>query len=397
MNSTLNLILRYAVKSLFTFGKPTPVRTILNILMLLLVLLYGFSFSYLVKLATESEKIEHIFLLLKPYIYGIFFGWNLLKGIFPIYSKYNEVFAKAYPLSILQKNGYEFLMSAISLPSLSVLVFFLPAILRFNTYSLELALATVFIFVASVALNIVLRRMIHVKTRFNSASIAPKVVKTLTNNQLIFNNFWRKPIVIIALFVALLFKTVMLSILIFGIKNGKTNSDSFESLSTVFSLFASPLIFFTYVFNNVYGILPQPIRWFSRQENVFSKMFGSYLYLLTIPLIIDIIITFSMLFYIKRLDTSFMLNYFILTFFLILNGFLGSIYRPMFVKAFFANFKGNTDMLISFISILILGCVFFLNGWYKIAALLGLLVAFLFYFKFIKKTMYKRLLVFNQN
>ncbi len=396
MNSTLSLILVYAFKSLFTFGKPTPMRTVLNILMLLLVLLYGLSFSFLVTLATESEKIGHIFGLVKPSIYGLFFGWNVLKGIFPIYSKYNEAFPKAYPLSIVQKNGYEFLMSAISLPSLSIVVFFLPAILRFSKYSLEFAFMSVAILVTSVALNIVLRRLIHFKTRFNTPSVKSVDVKILTLNRLIFNSFWRKSTVVVSLFVAFIFKVTLLSVFIMGIKKGKTDSVNFESLSMIFCLFASPLIVFTYVFNNLYGILPQPTRWFSRQKNVFLKMFGSYVFLLILPLSIDLIVTFSMLFAVNKLDLGFIFNYFILTFFLIINGFLGSIYRPVFIKAFLANFKSNTDQVITFFSLLILGCVFFLNGVYKIATLVGLLIVFVFYFKFIKKNLNKLLLVFNQ-
>jgi hypothetical protein len=309
-----------------------------------------------------------------------------------MYSKYNPIFSNAYPLSIFQKNFYEFMMTAISIPSLSVWVFFLPSILRFSHYSLEFAVIAFLIFLTSNALNIVLRRIIHLKTRVNNSLSSLADVKVLANNRLMFNVFWRKSIIVIALFMAFVFKVGLLTLFLVGSKN---NSSRIEAMSMYFFLFASPLIIFTYVFNNVYGLLPQVTRWFSRQRNLFTEMFISYLFLICTPLIIDIIVTFSFLFAMNKLDSDFILNYFILAFLLIINGFLGSIYRPVFIKVLFSNFKSNTDMLISFFSILILGSVFYLQGIYKITALLVILVAFLFYFKFIKKTLHKHLLVFG--
>ena len=312
---------------------------------------------------------------------------------FPVYTKYNTIFPKAYPLSIFQKNTYELLMNVISIPSLSVLMFFLPAILKSSKYSLEFLGMSLSIILVSNILNIALKRIIHFRIRPNSTALKSINAKVLSSNRLLFNLFWRKSIIVMSLTIGFVFKIVLLSIFFTGIRNNKPQM--IENMSMVFFLFISPLIIFTYAFNNIFGLLPQPISWFSRQENLLSKLFISYVFLIATPLIFDIILTFVFLFAINKLDIYFTLNYFVVTILLIINGFLGSIWRPLFIKAFFANFKSNTDMLVTFFSLITFGCVFILKGVYQIAALTGLCIAFFFYFNFIKKTINKQILAFN--
>lgn len=177
------------------------------------------------------------------------------------------------------------------------------------------------------------------------------------------------------LIVGLIFKTLILlaDFFLFRIK-GK---HLFEG-KIVFWLFASPLIIFTYVFNNAWGFWKN--LWLNIELRIgqYKPMIWLGLRLMLIPLFIDIAITISILL-LSWSDYRFILIfYFTTSIYLILLSFLWSLITPRKIASSF-QMKGSTS---PWSVIAAMGGVFILttikiNNWFYIFIPLLIIIGFI--------------------
>ncbi len=214
---------------------------------------------------------------------------------------------------------------------LAVTIFGLIKIPIFNIYTLLIisCVAVLLFFLGFVLTNSLKERKNYIVTQkilFNST-----ILKILFNNKKV-----RLPIII-----GFIFK---IAILIINLITYKTNGKYLLDSRFLILLLSSPLIIFTYVFNNTWGYWKS--LWFNielRSGN-YRLMIKQSLLLMLVPLIIDFLITFLLL--IPLFPDLLFITYFYFTstFFLISFSFFWSILTPVKVVSNF-QMKGNTSQI----------------------------------------------------
>ncbi|MEX2632664.1 MAG: hypothetical protein WD267_01420, partial [Balneolales bacterium] len=173
----------------------------------------------------------------------------------------------------------------------------------------------------------------------------------------------RNKIVRTTLLVAMIFKVVMLSLdLIIYLKTGV----HFANNIFIFFLFISPLIIFTYLFNNSWGYFRNYWLFSDRAHSTGQDMFNMYLKILWLPLSTDFTISMTFLI-LSPADlllpgiSMYMVSLFVLT----VGGFFWSIQVPVRIEKIFA-FKANTSTLGSIFSIGVVSSflALFISDWF---------------------------------
>jgi len=174
--------------------------------------------------------------------------------------------------------------------------------------------------------SILSRRSGEIKSKSGKVNI---YLKLLLNNKKV-----RLPLI-----VALLLKSLILVADFFLFKKKGIH---FLDGQIVFWLFASPLILFTYVFNNVWGFWKN--LWLNMELKVgdYKPMTSQILRLILFPFIIDLLITVPILFF-SWTDYKFiLLFYFTTAGYLIMLSFLWSLILPVKINSTF-QMKGSTS------------------------------------------------------
>jgi hypothetical protein len=208
--------------------------------------------------------------------------------------------------------------------------------------------------------------------------------RDLVNNKIKFvsKNIYLKmilnrPSARLPIFAAIIFKLLFLGfdLFLFNIK-GKHVFDG----QLIYWLFCSPLLFFTYTFNNIWGFWKN--LWFNLyiRTNNYKDMIVAGMKLQLFPLLIDAIMSCFILSFSQKDNflPFFIVFYFTSLIFLFIFSFVWSLICPVYLKTTF-QIKGST----SFISILvsITGVLFLalisLNIWFYIIVPIYLFIAFI--------------------
>lgn len=153
------------------------------------------------------------------------------------------------------------------------------------------------------------------------------------------------------LIMAILFKGFLLWA--FYISLSKGDAETFLSFSAMKYLFITPVILFTYVFNNSWGYFRH--YWYQVEISQGSprKVFFYYLRLFRFPLSIDMLMTVIFIIVAPEWMKKTLIIYPASTFLLIIIGFFWSVYSPKFVKKSLSFGKQNASMAANLCSMLI--------------------------------------------
>lgn len=185
-----------------------------------------------------------------------------------------------------------------------------------------------------------------------------KSIWNISLNLFLKNKFVRTPIIF-----GLSFKIIILTldILIYS----KSGIHFGNNLFIVF-LFASPIIIFTYIFNNVWGYYKN--YWFVIDQRLSGgkSIFKMYVYILWLPILVDMIISLTYLI-ISPSNLLFegLVMYFISLITLTIGGFIWSMFNPSSVEQGLS-FKVNTTILGSITSIIVVSSfmLLFISPWF---------------------------------
>lgn len=341
-------------------------------------------------------------------LYDVFRGLDLLililfiaQVFIPVYKPRAVIFSRADPMNEFSQTAVELIYNLISpffiLVIFSLLIFFLFAkaftvsqfmkasgitifsgilsilIQSFFTQSLKgkillfiytgTVVSAIYFSITSTRYNIVISASIllsafafHI-TRLKEIVIAEAPVKVIREresyNRLLYKICTKTKAFRLNIILAVVFKTIFLLLLSMKPSVTKTFASEFFKWFII-----SPLIYFTYVFNNLWGYLPATYRLFGQRRNV-PYLYANYTRVCGTVLLADMVITFSLLAYFKY--SAFSNIYSALFFyaasavFLIYIGFYSSVKNPFEIKRFldFASFKTNTPLQYNFISMLI--------------------------------------------
>lgn len=428
----------FRIKRIFDF-KAHPIKTISIILFLCITVYYGYLLAYLYNSpefqeeALSQNELKHYLILFLAII-------TLLRGFFPTYIPLKNIIGKNYPLSRLERFSYntinEFIYPfyfgiilfvgafygfansagikfiAIVL-SWVVIAHFLKRLFQFLIeFNLQgtnvlLILFPISIFIIfyhiifseileyfsyAISLSTVLV-LIVLNYMFESKSKEPKII-TKTNSEKSSGNFYflklllnNKSLRTMSL-VSIAYKIFILLM----IWNIAKNSEHSSSEELIFYLFISPVVLFSYFFNNFFGFAPT--MWFSMSKIGADLITYSeeMLKVLFVPLIIDSALTIVYFIVSGTLDfanISFYLSNVIVLFAI---GVLTSFYLPKQVKNLF-NMSGNTSMWSNLISMFAVALSVLLTIYFAYVTLLVsiLIVIGLYYLTKdkISKTKYK--------
>ncbi len=381
----IGALILYKLKSYLKYSG-NPWRMALYIFLMLIAGFYGYMFGSLSQML-ESGTID-IFSLddFIKYTLLLIFAITFVRMIFPAYNPLRQLFPKYYPLSGMQKyvasvfndfitpyflylsifivSGSLFAKKADSQFLISSLLILICAHLlrRSIQYLIDFSLKPAGILMASVVLLIMTFGFYNVDYLVFSSWILPAMAVLLFVSgfiqelslkesrsrkirgtsfksnlmlKLLFNN--RK--VRLPLVIAFTLKTAFLLIdfVVFRKNGGHLFGGQF-----VYWLFVCPLIYFTYVYNNVWAF------WFNLWLNLqlrigdYKVMIKQAFYLMLLPLILDIATTLPVLL-LSWDDTLFILTfYFTSTLSLFLLSFLWSLITPKKITSTF-QFKGSTS------------------------------------------------------
>jgi len=176
--------------------------------------------------------------------------------------------------------------------------------------------------------------------------------------KLIINN----PKVRLMLLVGILLKLIILIMDFFIFRNkGKHIFDG----QVVYWMFASPLIFFTYIFNNTWGYWKSIWLNYELRSGEYKEMLLFASKLLIIPLLIDLVITIPLLLLLWDNTLFIVIFYVVSSIFLISFACLWSILFPINIKATF-QMRGSSSFVSSLVSMVavILLSVLKINYWF---------------------------------
>jgi len=127
---------------------------------------------------------------------------------------------------------------------------------------------------------------------------------------------------------------------------------TFSKNEIFFYIFFSPLILFSYFFNNIFGF--SPTFWFSLNKAsatllTYSKEMFKVLFL---PLIIDVVLTIAVLFAVDKLNYTYISLYISSVIVLFAIGVINSFFLPKQVKSVFT-MSGNTSIVGNVFSMLV--------------------------------------------
>lgn len=179
------------------------------------------------------------------------------------------------------------------------------------------------------------------------------------------------------LIVGVIFK---LFILIIDLVMFKSKGKHIFDGQLVYWMFASPLIVFTYIFNNTWGFWKNIWLNYELRSGKYSDMIKFNLRLLFIPLTIDVLVTFPILMFSWHNYQFVILFYFVSLTFLICTSFVWSLLFPIAIKSTF-QMKGSSSFVSSTVTMaaVILLSVIKINNWFYILIPMYLIVSFLAY------------------
>lgn len=215
-------------------------------------------------------------------------------------------------------------------------------------------------------------------------------VRNVSIDLLIKNKYVRTPLIF-----GYFFKIVILILDLFIYSKSQTH---FGNNLIIIFLFASPLILFTYIFNNSWGYFKN--YWFVIDQGLSNgkSIFKMYLYILWLPLSFDLVISIS---YFILTPSNILLEglimYFISLIILTLGGFFWSMFNPSRVEQGLS-FKVNSSILGSITSIAIVSSfmLLFISSWFYLIIPIYLIISVGSYLWLTSKYRKKRFYIFQK-
>jgi hypothetical protein len=367
----------------------------------MIAILYGSGFSFIIQYLKKTENFDYqtVFFIMNAILaFSI-----ILKGYFPQYIPFYNIFLNAYPLKSYQKSIGILIYDFITIVNFLPLVFCFTVFICMDAYNItqfSISLLTIVIFftiekllkfslkigavfllalglVTAISLlyfygyykliqseNIIILGVIFLSLAcftiytviYERYSIAENSMPVRKHNRIAAKQLeksfaWESLTKKRALFNTLLigfgFKIIIVTIIITALlnkNNGLTNS------AVIVSLICSPVVFFNYVFNNIFGYKPQ-IFLHVGYKSAYKEWLLYYIKNILLFLIIDFSISFLVLSFVYSDFAIIDLIYLIFLYCtLTAYGFIASILLPKKVTnaLSFTRFKSNTSMSASF-------------------------------------------------
>lgn len=136
-------------------------------------------------------------------------------------------------------------------------------------------------------------------------------------------------------------------------------------------IYVAPVILFTYVANNIWGFFPA--LWVNTTLGKRSDTYRIYFQLLSLPLLLDVLVTFGTCLYLGIVDAKLVAFYIFSTVALALNGLVFSLYKAFYVQNSFnfSQMKNNVNGWSTFSAMLLIGLMFLAIKTVWSAVLLG--------------------------
>jgi len=271
------------------------------------------------------------------YFQGMIFGLMLIKNIFPQYNPFREFFSKALPLSAWERSSYTLALQFLRAPQFFVLLFCVFMLLFSEQYALPDFLLSMLIIPAGFLAerNLLLAFTLRPQERLKGLVAAMALLgamcwllffaeevyryalllpvcaavllahwqmqappqpqknevekrSTYSLAKLVGNAFYRRKVVYKSLGAAIIFKIftwIFITIIIF-----KKGGNSLKEQLFIFALICTPTVFFTYLFNNFFALIPQSFRLLG-YYGTFQTWWRVYLRLLLPWLLPDFVIS----------------------------------------------------------------------------------------------------------
>lgn len=296
--------------------------------------------------------IETVYNLVSPFFVLIVFSLLILFIFSPVFTLYHLM--HAFAVTIFSGMLSILIQSIFSQPmKIKLLGLLYLAVVLAAAYTLHGAAIQDLLIIAAIPLSLAVFHF----TRLQEDTFAEQAVKIQhrrkTYIELLFTLCFKTKTFRLNIILAIVFKTVFLLIFF-------TKPLSQETFAAAFFkwLIISPLVYFTYVYNNMWGYFQAAYKLFAQRRTVLF-LFASYIRLCSVILIVDAALTFFILLYFKPpVFSSFdhaAIFYLATAVSLLYIGFYSSLSRPFEVKKFldFASFKSNTPLQYNLISMLI--------------------------------------------
>ena len=364
-------------------------RILLTLVLLITSLTYGRLFAELIieissgdiRFLTSTQAFH--------YLFGAIFILTLLRMIFPSYKMQKSLLPGYLPLSRFQHYSLSLLSDFISPYFFYIFIFLGTATLFIETDQIEFLASGLTILVSShlirrllqYVLDFALRRRGHIMSFLTWVATAYVIFMTpfisefrllqgvillialvisgfLVDSTKISNEINKRKIRIrrqnmylklilnnpkarMPLLIAIIFKLLFLGGDYFV---NQAKGTHFFDGEFIYWLFASPLILFTYIFNNVWGFWRS--IWFNYELRCgrYSGLIRQSLRILIMPILIDILVTLPILLLMWNNNQFILIYYFVCAFFLIPLSMVWSLLTPVKIKSNF-QMRGSTSMM----------------------------------------------------
>ena len=409
----------------FFLGLKKPWNSVLTLGAILTIWFYGWGLATVINKAIQGETGHVVPQTIINYALAVIIGFVLFRMIFPRYKPQRQYLPKFYPVSRLQ----HYVISVVSDLTKPLLLGIAFLIVVCFLYLQDLKFTFLLLGLSALVTGQLLRRLVQYGIDFRKSTVGnvlfaiswviPLVVITYfaslspyiwqlslfvsvylfaigylleltilenrrsqiaggawTGNlylKLLVNN----PKARLILMVGILFKVFLLTGDFFMFRSkGKHMFDG----QLVYWMFASPLILFTYVFNNVWGYWKSVWLNFELRTGSYKEMTQFVARLLVIPLLIDAAITLPLLL-LSWNQTQFILIFYLVSLlFLILFSFLWSILFPISIRSSF-QMRGTSSFVSSMVSVVVVVSLSLLklNYWFYILIPFYLFLAYMAY------------------
>ncbi len=417
----IGYLLWIRMKGFFT-GLRNPWKIVLHLVLLLTVYAYGRLFAHVINKAGNGEIETFSPEKMISVIWVLIAGFTIVKMFFPTYTPIRQIFPKYLPVPKFQRyllsvvtelttsyffylflfllfgcwyldySKYWFLYSCLTALITSILFkrilqYFID--FRLKRYSLiMLGITAILILTLFYIGNFLLLSfgylcgllpllLFLIGFKLDCQIIESKKIdlQPITKNanvylKLLINNRQAR----LLLLVGILFKSLLL-IGDYGLFKGK-GKHLFDG-QIIYWMFASPLILFTYVFNNIWGFWTNVWMNVELRSGKSKHLINFTLKLLLLPLIIDAFITLPILLFTWDNHQFILLFYAVSLIFLVCSSFLWSILFPITINSYF-QMKGSSSFVSSLsamVSVIALSLIK-INYWFYILIPLFLLFSF---------------------
>lgn len=398
------------VKRIFDF-KTHPIKTISVVLLFCVSVFYGYTFAYLYNSPNFQEKLlshnefKHYIILSLAII-------TLLRGFFPSYIPLKNIIACNYPLSKMEKFSYNIINEFIYPFYFGIILFVTTFSVLVNSGDFKFLIIAFFWIIISHFLKRLVQFLIEAKLQgINIYLVFPPILALIAFYHFFFNDmveYFNYAISFITLtvlislnylfeykgkepkistkassknttqnlyFIKLLLNNKLLRsmslisivykafflLMIWNLL--QKNGGAFSKSEIVLYIFISPLVLFSYFFNNFFGF--SRTMWLSMNKvgaNVitFSK---EMLKVLFVPLTIDTVLTIVILVVLDKLNYAYVSFYISNVIILFAIGVTNSFCFPKQVKSVFT-MSGNTSILGNVFSLLALALIVVLTKYF---------------------------------